>query len=53
MANRAIEIISVEEGKERRHRRNLIRLRQYSKVHFDTLAEDRLNLLATDFSFKF
>lgn len=42
MANKAIEILSAEERKERRHRRNLTRLRHYSKVHFDTLVEDRL-----------
>jgi len=42
MANKAIEILSAEERKERRHRRNLMRLRHYSKVYFDILVEDRL-----------
>jgi len=42
MANKAAEILSAEERKERRHRRHLMRLRHYSKVHFDTLVEDRL-----------
>lgn len=42
MANKAIEILSAEERKERRHRRNLTTLRHYSKVQFDTLVGDRL-----------
>jgi hypothetical protein len=42
MANKAAEIVSAEERKEIKHRRHLMRLRHYSKVHFDTIVEDLL-----------